>query len=100
MANTFNGATLTWEVTETGALTAITAASQFKNPKIRKIVYIPDNSDDDLVFQTGGSVNAIVLKAGATDESPIHIDFGEKGKRVAGIKCSTIDGGTAYVYLA
>ena len=98
MANTFNGDTLTWEVTETASLT--TEAAQFKNPKIRKIVYIPSAADDDLVFQTGGSVNAIVLKAGASDASPIHVDFGEKGKRVAGIKCSTIDGGTAYVYLA
>lgn len=100
MANTFNDETLTWEVTETGTLVSITAASQFKRPTIRKIIYVPTTKGHDLVFQDSNSVNAIVLKAGATDASPIHVDFGERGKRVTGIQCTTIDSGTAYVYLA
>lgn len=102
MASTWNGATLTWELTAgtTGALTAATGADQFKSPIVRKIVYMPDTSSDDLVFQNSASVNAIVLKAGATDTSPVHIDFGERGKRVHGLKCTTNDGGSVYVYLA
>lgn len=95
---TFRKSTLVWEVTDTTALTA--AVTNIKNPTIRKIVYIPGAASHDIVFQSGSSENAIVLKAGESDASPIAIDFGNSGKRIPGIKCSTIDGGTAYVYLA
>ena len=88
---------LVWEVTDATALTAV--AATFDNPTVRKIVYVPSAASDDLVFQNGSSENVIVLKAGAADVSPIEVDFGEKGKRIPGLTCSTIDGGTAYVYL-
>ena len=88
---------LVWEVTDATAL--ITVAAGFNNPTVRKIVYVPSAAADDLVFQNVSSENVIVLKAGAADASPIELDFGEKGKRIQGLTCSTIDGGTAYVYL-
>ena len=88
---------LVWEVTDATALTAV--AVGFDNPTVRKVDYVPSAASDDLVLQNGSSENEIVLKAGAADASPIEVDFGDKGTRIPGLKCSTIDGGTAYIYL-
>lgn len=88
---------LVWEVTDTTALTAV--ADDFANPTVKRIIYVPSAAGDDVVFQTGSSENAIVLKAGAADASPITVDFSPEGLRIPGLTCSTIDGGTAYVYL-
>ena len=101
MTNTFTPETMLWIINETAALTdASTIASHFKSPIIRKIIFFPGAAGDALTFQTGDSKNAILLRAGATDTSPIHVDFGERGKRIPGIKVSTVGGGVAYVYLA
>jgi len=97
MANTFNENTMVWTVTETATL--ITEAPNLNVAWVKKIVYIPSAADDDLVFQDTNSEDAIVLKAGASDASPIHINFDGRGRRVYGLTCSTYDGGTAYVYL-
>ena len=97
MANQFRKQSLIWEITATGTIE--TQAPGFNQVNIRKVVYVPSAAADDLVLQDKDSTNTVVLKAGAADASPIHVDFGEKGKWVTGLKCSTIDGGTGYIYL-
>jgi len=93
MGNSYKSATGVWEVDETGSL------SNFSRVCIRKIVYVPNAAGDDLVFQDSNSNNAIVLKAGASDASPVHISYEPRGLWLNGIQCSTIDGGKAYVYI-
>ncbi len=76
------------------------AGSLFTDSKVlERIIYVPSAADDDLVFKDKVSgTDMIVLKAGASDASPINIDW-PNGKRVPGMYMNTIDGGTAYVYL-
>lgn len=50
-------------------------------------------------WRTFATVSSIVLKAGASDASPIHVDFGDKGRRFPNLTLETIDHGTVYVYL-
>jgi hypothetical protein len=88
---------LVWEVTDTTTLVAV--APGVTDPTVKRVIYVPANAGEDVVFQNGSSENAIVLKAGAADASPITVDFSEGGLRVPGLQCTTIDGGTAYVYL-
>jgi hypothetical protein len=45
------------------------------------------------------SLVAITMKAGASDISPVHLDFGPYGRRFENLILQTIDGGTAYFYL-
>ena len=98
MANAFRKSTLIWEVDTVAALT--TVAPGFNNPTIREIVFIPNAASDSITFQSGSNENAIVLKAGASDASPVHLTFPE-GKRVPGLHCSarTSASDKAYVYL-
>jgi len=58
-----------------------------------------DESGKTYSWQTFATVNSIVLKAGASDASPIHVDFGVKGRRFPNLTLETIDHGYAYVYL-
>jgi len=98
MANTLNENTMVWTVTETGAIT--TENSHLTNPLIGDLIYVPSAASDDVVLQDGdASEDAVVLKAGASDTSPVHKSFRPQGRRVANLTCSTIDGGTLYVYL-
>lgn len=50
-------------------------------------------------WRTFATVNSIVLKAGASDASPIHLPFGDKGRWFPNLTLETIDNGYAYVYL-
>jgi len=50
-------------------------------------------------WKTYTSRSALVLKAGASDASPIHVDFGPQGKAFENFILETIDGGTVHVYL-
>ena len=50
-------------------------------------------------WRTFATVSAIVLKAGATDASPIRIPFEPKGREFPNLLLETIDGGTLYFYL-
>jgi hypothetical protein len=76
------------------------AGSLFTTPRVlERIIYVPSAADDDLVFKDkSGGTDMIVLKAGASDASPIQINWPE-GKHVPGMYMNAIDGGTAYVYL-
>jgi hypothetical protein len=99
MANAYRSATNLWEVDSPGKLSA-DAANLGGRVTIERIIYIPSVADDDLVFEDGtANENAIVLKAGASDASPIHLDFSPRGRKVRDLECLLIDGGTAYVYL-
>jgi hypothetical protein len=50
-------------------------------------------------WRTLTSRTALVLKAGASDASPVHVDFGPHGKAFENFILETIDGGTLYVHL-
>ncbi len=70
-------------------------------------VVIHDNdwtNEEDKTYSwtTYPTDNAIVLKAGASDASPIHVNFDEstRGKWFPNLALDVIDGGTVYVYIA
>jgi len=96
MANSFKSATNVWVVTDTAGF----SVDSTMNPVVvAEVIYVPSAVADDLVFQDGdASEDAIVLKAGTSDASPIHKSFRPQGKRINNLTCTTIDGGTAYVY--
>ena len=50
-------------------------------------------------WRTFATVSSIVLKAGASDASPIHFPFGDKGRWFPNLVLETISAGTVYVYL-
>ena len=92
MANALSKSGRVWVCDSVGTL-------ETGSTKIQKIVYMPSAADDDLIFQTDDSEVAFVLKAGATDASPVQLDFTGDERSIPGLKITTIDGGTAYVYL-
>ena len=99
MANVFNKSSLLWKVDSKDTNPALTdLAPGIINPTVYDVVYVPSAADDAITFQTGSSEDAIYLKAGASDASPVHLPF-VGGRRVLGLKCTAISGGTAYVYL-
>jgi len=110
MSTSYNAQTRMWEIDETGTLWTNTLGSAPSNtigPKwVTRIVFFPSAVSDDIVFQdTTSSEDAIKMKAGPSDISPITLDFsaenGGKGRRFVGLKVSTIDGtSTANLYVA
>lgn len=95
MGNTEYSATGLWTVDSTG--TPIAAG---KRILIDKIIYFPSAVNDDLVIHDSAGVRAIRLKAGASDISPVHVDFGVEGRPLNGLIIATIDGtSTADIYL-
>jgi len=98
MSNDYKETTRLWYVDTPAALA--TAAPGLTTAWVRKVVMIPANTDDTITFQDSKSANAIYMKAGATNASPVEIDFGDKCKRIEGLKCSGRSTGVvAYVYL-
>lgn len=94
MANVYNANTRVWKVDTVGALSAESA------PRIAEIFFYPSAVDDDLVFQdSDNNEDALVLKADPTTTTPIFVSFRPQGLRVNALKCTTIDGGTAYVHI-
>ena len=99
MANVWNKTSMLWTVTSKDTNpTLVALAPGFINPIVYDVVYVPSAADDAITFQTGDSEDAIYLKAGASDASPVHLPF-SYGRHVPGLKCTAISGGTAYVYL-
>ena len=100
MANTFSKSGMLWKVESKDTNPALTdLAPELDVPVIYDIVYIPNAADDAVTFQTGSSEDAIYLKAGASDASPVHLPF-IGGRRVPGLKCTAITSSSvAYVYL-
>lgn len=92
MGNVLHEYTRLWVVDSTGALDTT-------NIVVQHVVYVPSAANDDIILDDSNGNIAIVLKAGASDASPIHIDFGPQGRRFAGLTVDTIDGGTLYLYL-
>jgi hypothetical protein len=70
---------------------------------VRKVVFVPAVIDDDVIIQEylpdGTLDSAIILKANHTDVNLVSLDFGADGRKLNGLKLSTIDGGTLHVYL-
>jgi len=94
MANALKKATMLWIVDTAGSLTTFT-----EQVWVEKIYYVPNAANDAITFQNTGSDDAIYLKAGATDATPVEINFNGKGRRVNGLKCSALSSSSkAYVY--
>jgi len=92
MANTLSAATQLWTCDTAAAVTTAGAI-------VTNVYYVPSAANDDLIITDQNDVNAIILKAGASDATPVQISFGEDGRYLNGLKIGTIDGGTAYIYL-
>ena len=92
MANAYKDTTSVWVVDETGDLDTDPVT-------VEEVVYFPSAADDDLILSDTSDNVAIQLKAGVTDASPVHISFAPNGRRLPNLKCNTIDGGTAHVYI-
>ena len=92
MGNSFKSTTKLWVVDQTGTLETGTCF-------ITKIIYIPSAAGNSFELDDNADNAAIYLKAGASDASPIHVDFGVYGRRLPSLKVKTISAGTAYVYL-
>jgi len=58
-----------------------------------------DEASKVYCWKTYATTTAVVLKAGPSDVSPIHLDFGPSGRVFPNLALETIDGGTAYVYM-
>ena len=100
MANVFNQNTNLWKV-DTASKTLADKAP-FSDAVVGLVYFVPNASGDDLVFQdssSGVDQDAIVMKANSGDTNPVQVSFLPGGLRVKNLKCTTIDGGTAYVYL-
>jgi len=98
MANAWNKTTSLWKVDT--AETLVTKAPGLTTAWVLKVVMIPNAANDAITFQDSAAADAIYLKAGATDTSPVQIDFGEKGRRIQGLTCSALSTSVvAYVYL-
>ena len=92
MSNSYKDTTGLWVVDTTGNLDTDPV-------NIIEVVYIPSAANDDLILSDTSDNPAIVLKAGATDASPVHMSFHHPGRRLPNLKVNTIDGGTAYIYM-
>jgi len=95
MSNTLNTNTMLWVVDETGALDVT------GHVYVQKIYLVPNAINDAMTFQNSASVDAFYIKAGGItgDTKPVELDFGFKGRRVQGLKCSALStSAKAYVY--
>jgi len=98
MANSWKKTTSLWYVDT--AETLVTKAPGLTTAWVLKVVMIPNAANDAITFNDSSGDTAIYLKAGATDASPVQIDFGEKGRRVQGLTCASLSTSVvAYVYL-
>jgi len=66
---------------------------------IRHIIFFPTDVNQMLVIQHADGTEAIKLRSGASDNSPIHIWFDFDGFKIDGLKIAQIDGGNADIYL-
>jgi hypothetical protein len=95
MSNTYNSVTKLWVVTDTGDLqTSETTAI------VTHVMFEPQAVSDDLVIEDGRGNTAIALKAGSVETACVNWRGEPGGDRFNGLKVETIDGGTAYIYLA
>jgi hypothetical protein len=85
MANIYHSDTQLWVCDEVGLLVATGI-----QVVIIEIIYFPSAINDDLIIQNGAGVDAVILKAGASDTSPIRWSGPMK---INGLKIGTIDGG-------
>ena len=102
MANVWNKTTMLWKVDT--AETLVAKAPGMNTVWVAKVVMIPNAANDAITFQDSAGGDAIYLKAGASDTSPVEIDFsaenGGRGRRVYGLTCSALSTSVvAYVYL-
>ena len=70
---------------------------------VRKVVFLPTTASHAATIQeydsAGALRTAIYIKAGATDASPVSLDFGPNGRMLNGFKLSAISAGSIDVYL-
>jgi hypothetical protein len=71
---------------------------------VKKLVLIAAAANDAATIQeysiAGSLIQAAYIKAGATDATPVVLDFGHEGRNFNGFKMSAITAGAAlHVYL-
>lgn len=91
MSNAYKSTTNLWVIDETGTLNT-------GGVTVIRVIYFPSAVDDDLIITDNADNEAIVLKAGASDTSPVHLPMEDGGRKLPSLKIGTIDGGTAYIY--
>jgi len=91
MANTYVQSTRLWKLDTVGEVVPAGVVI------IESVIYFPSSVNDDLVLQDAPGNDAIILKAGASDISPIRWPSEPGGLRLNGLKVATIDGGVAHV---
>jgi len=93
--NVYNSATKLWTVD-----TPDTIIASGKTVVVVQVIYFPAAVGNDLVIQDAEGNDAIILKAGATDASPVRWPAEPGGRTFNGLKIATISAGIAYIYLA
>lgn len=66
---------------------------------IKHVIFFPSDVNQMFIIQHAAGEEAIKLRSGASDNSPIHIWFDFAGFKIDGLKISQIDGGNADIYL-
>jgi len=99
---------------EDGFIFEITSSTGTSDNHVKKLVETAGSGDavviheDDWTneatsetysWKTFATVKSIVLKAGASDASPIHLPFEGNGRIFQNLTLETISAGTVYVYL-
>ena len=94
MGNTYNAVTKLHTVTDTGTIMESNTTAM-----VVQVIYVANTVSHDLEIYDGKGNPAIILKAGASDISPIRFPMEAGGRRFEGLKIQTIESGTAYIYL-
>ena len=66
---------------------------------IKHVLFFPSAVNQMFIIQHGDGKEAIKLRSGASDNSPIHIWFDFEGFKIDGLKIAQIDGGNADIYM-
>jgi len=94
MSNIYNKTTKLHIVDGTGTIMESNTSAN-----IVQVVYVANTVSHDLVIHDARGNTATVLKAGATNVSPVQLSMEGGGRMFDGLKVQTIDSGKAYIYL-
>jgi len=94
MANNYIGRSRKYVIDEAGTL-----VSSGKWLFIKHVIFFPSDVNQMFIIQHAAGEEAIKLRSGASDNSPIHIGFDFAGFKIDGLKIAQIDGGNADIYL-
>lgn len=97
MSNQITKANMTiWKIDGTG-----TPVAEGKKVCIKKVLFFPTAINEELAIQHADGTEAIPLKSGSVDTSPVHLPFDGDGLVLDGMKIATLTAGAlVYIYLA